>query len=238
MFCGASPGRGPAYRRAGRVGRGGLGASAASALVYGGGRVGLMGAVADAALAAGGEVIGVIPRRLVDRELAHPGLTELHVVESLHERKAKMAELADGFIALPGGLGTLEELAEVASWAQLELHDKPIGLLSPGGYWEPFLGVARPRRRRGVHRAATPGADRHRRRSRRAARSVRGLAAAAGPVGRPPPDALIGLSIGRTGRGHGRSSAGLTRVRSRWHRRLRSLTGVVDQHLQPSPQPG
>jgi uncharacterized protein (TIGR00730 family) len=139
VFCGASPGRGPAYLElAASVGAGlavrGIG------VVYGGGRVGLMGAVADAALAAGGEVIGVIPRRLVDRELAHPGLTELHVVGSLHERKAKMAELADGFIALPGGLGTLEELAEVASWAQLELHDKPIGLLSSGGYWGPFLG--------------------------------------------------------------------------------------------------
>jgi hypothetical protein len=139
VFCGASPGRGAAFvQLAASVGAGlarrGLG------VVYGGGRVGLMGAVADAALAAGGEVIGVIPRRLVDRELAHPGLTELHVVGSLHERKAKMADLADGFIALPGGLGTLEELAEVASWAQLELHDKPIGLLSIGGYWEPLLG--------------------------------------------------------------------------------------------------
>jgi len=107
-------------------------------VIYGGGRVGLMGALADAALAGGGEVIGVIPRRLVDRELAHPRLTELHIVESLHERKARMAELADGFIALPGGLGTLEELAEVASWAQLELHAKPIGLLG-GGYWVPLL---------------------------------------------------------------------------------------------------
>lgn len=108
-------------------------------IVYGGGRVGLMGALADAALAAGGEVIGVIPRRLVDRELAHPGLTELRVVGSLHERKATMAELADGFVALPGGLGTLEELAEVASWAQLDLHAKPIGLLGRA-YWEPLLG--------------------------------------------------------------------------------------------------
>jgi uncharacterized protein (TIGR00730 family) len=107
--------------------------------VYGGGRVGMMGAVADAALAAGGEVIGVIPRRLVDRELAHTGLTELHVVETLHERKAGMSELADGFIALPGGLGTLEELAEVASWAQLGLHAKPIGLLGRAGYWDHLL---------------------------------------------------------------------------------------------------
>jgi uncharacterized protein (TIGR00730 family) len=139
VFCGASAGRGEAYRAlAQEIGRGlaqrGIG------IVYGGGRVGLMGALADAALAAGGEVTGVIPRRLVDRELAHPGLTDLHVVGSLHERKARMAELADGFIALPGGLGTLEELSEVASWAQLDLHTKPIGLLGPAGYWSPLMG--------------------------------------------------------------------------------------------------
>ena len=139
VFCGASSGRGPGYVAAATAVGAGL-AERGLGLVYGGGRVGLMGAVADAALKAGGEVIGVIPRRLVDRELAHPGLTELHVVGSLHERKAKMAELADGFIALPGGLGTLEELAEVASWAQLEIHEKPIGLLAPNGYWEPLLG--------------------------------------------------------------------------------------------------
>lgn len=105
-------------------------------LVYGGGRVGLMGAVADAALAAGGTVTGIIPRSLVERELAHPGLTTLLVVETLHERKAEMAARADGFIALPGGLGTLEELAEVASWGQLGLYAKPIGLLGEGGYWD------------------------------------------------------------------------------------------------------
>ena len=139
VFCGASPGRGAGFVELAAAVGAGL-ARRAIGVVYGGGRVGLMGALADAALAAGGEVIGVIPRRLVDRELAHPGLTELHVVGSLHERKAKMADLADGFIALPGGLGTLEELAEVASWAQLDLHDKPIGLLSIAGYWEPFLG--------------------------------------------------------------------------------------------------
>ena len=94
-------------------------------LVYGGASVGLMGAVADAALAAGGRVVGVIPRRLVDRELAHPGLAELHVTESMHERKALMSELSDGFAALPGGFGTLEELAEVTTWAQLGLHPSP-----------------------------------------------------------------------------------------------------------------
>lgn len=138
MFCGASPGRDPRYTElAARVG-GGL-AARGIGIVYGGGRVGLMGALADAALTAGGEVVGVIPRQLVDRELAHPGLTELRVVDSLHERKAMMSDLADGFIGLPGGLGTLEELAEVASWAQLELHRKPIGLLGPEGYWDPLL---------------------------------------------------------------------------------------------------
>jgi uncharacterized protein (TIGR00730 family) len=139
VFCGASPGRDPAYvALAASVGAGlaerGIG------VVYGGSRVGMMGALADAALASGGEVIGIIPRRLVDRELAHTGLTELRVVETLHERKAEMAATSDGFIALPGGLGTLEELAEVASWAQLGLHDKPIGLLGPAGYWDALLG--------------------------------------------------------------------------------------------------
>lgn len=138
VFCGASPGRSPGYLElAASVGAGlaerGIG------VVYGGGRVGMMGAVADAALAAGGEVIGVIPRRLVDRELAHPGLTELRIVETLHERKAGMAALAEGFIALPGGIGTLEELAEVVSWAQLGLHVKPIGLLGRDGYWDGLL---------------------------------------------------------------------------------------------------
>lgn len=137
VFCGASPGRSADYVELARSVGTGL-ARRGIGVVYGGGRVGLMGALADAALAEGGEVIGVIPRRLVDRELAHPALTDLHVVGSLHERKAKMAELADGFVALPGGLGTLEELAEVASWAQLDLHTKPIGLLG-GSYWAPLL---------------------------------------------------------------------------------------------------
>jgi uncharacterized protein (TIGR00730 family) len=138
VFCGASPGRNPGYLSlAASVGRGLAGRGIG--IVYGGGRAGLMGALADGALDAGGEVIGVIPRRMVDRELAHRGLTRLHVVGSLHERKAKMADLADGFIALPGGLGTLEELAEVVSWAQLDLHMKPIGLLGLDGYWAPLV---------------------------------------------------------------------------------------------------
>jgi uncharacterized protein (TIGR00730 family) len=137
VFCGASAGRDPAYRAAAET----VGATLAAGgirLVYGGGRLGLMGAVADAALAAGGDVVGVIPRGLVDRELAHPGLTELVVVETLHERKAEMAARADAFLTLPGGLGTLEELTEVLSWAQLDLHEKPIGLLDVGGYFGAF----------------------------------------------------------------------------------------------------
>jgi uncharacterized protein (TIGR00730 family) len=112
-------------------------------LVYGGGRVGLMGAVADGALSAGGQVIGVIPQSLVDRELAHAGATELRVVGSLHERKALMAELADAFAALPGGFGTLDELMEQLTWAQLGLHSKPAGLLDVGGYWRPLIALAR-----------------------------------------------------------------------------------------------
>ena len=137
VFCGAATGRDPSYAAAAAV-TGETLARRGIRVVYGGGRLGLMGTVADAALAAGGEVVGVIPRGLVDRELAHPALTELRIVETLHERKAQMAELADGFLALPGGLGTLEELAEVLSWAQLDLHAKPIGLLDVGGYFAPL----------------------------------------------------------------------------------------------------
>jgi uncharacterized protein (TIGR00730 family) len=102
-----------------------------------------MGAVADGALAAGGDVVGVIPQALVERELAHGGLTELHVVASLHERKALMAELADGFVALPGGFGTLDELMEQLTWSQLGLHAKPVGLLDVAGYWRPLVAFAR-----------------------------------------------------------------------------------------------
>ena len=112
-------------------------------VVYGGGRVGLMGALADGALVGGGEVIGVIPQELVDRELAHAGLSELHVVGSLHERKALMAELAGAFAALPGGFGTLDELLEQLTWSQLGLHAKPVGLLDVEGYWRPLIGLAR-----------------------------------------------------------------------------------------------
>jgi uncharacterized protein (TIGR00730 family) len=138
VFCGSSPGNDPAYAALAHSVGEGL-ARRGIVVVYGGGRVGLMGVVADSALDAGGEVIGVIPQDMVDRELAHRGATELRIVGTLHERKAVMAELSDAFIALPGGLGTLEELAEVISWAQLGLHAKPIGLLGVGGYWADLL---------------------------------------------------------------------------------------------------
>ncbi|MGZ4506730.1 MAG: LOG family protein [Blastococcus sp.] len=114
-------------------------ARAGVGIVYGGGHVGLMGVVADAALAAGGEVVGVIPQHLVDDELAHPGLPRLEVVQSMHERKALMADLADGFIALPGAAGTLEELFEAWTWGMLGLHEKPTALLDVDGFWQPLL---------------------------------------------------------------------------------------------------
>jgi uncharacterized protein (TIGR00730 family) len=110
-------------------------------VVYGGGGIGLMGVLADAMLELGGEVIGVIPRPLATKELAHTGLTEMHVVESMHERKALMASLADGFVAMPGGLGTFEETLEVLTWAQLGIHRKPIGLLNVEGYYDGLLGM-------------------------------------------------------------------------------------------------
>jgi uncharacterized protein (TIGR00730 family) len=142
VFCGSATGVDPVFVAAARsFGR--LLAARGTALVYGGGHVGLMGALADAVLVAGGSVIGVIPERLAARELAHHGLTELHVVPSMHERKAKMASLADAFVALPGGLGTLDELFEIWTWAQLGFHAKPIGLLDVAGFFSPLLELTR-----------------------------------------------------------------------------------------------
>ncbi len=139
VFCGSSPGGRPEYAAAAaELGR--LLASRELEVVYGGASVGLMGALADAALAARGRVIGVIPTRLVEHEIAHAHLTKLHVVESMHERKALMSELSDAVIALPGGSGTLDELFELFTWKQLGLHRKPIGLLDVAGYWQPLLG--------------------------------------------------------------------------------------------------
>lgn len=155
VFCGSRPGRGDRYvavaRRLGRtLAERGIG------LVYGGSSAGTMGELADAALAAGGEVIGVIPEHTLIHESRHHGLSELHVVADMHERKARMAELADGFVALPGGAGTLEEFAEVWTWAHLDLHAKPLVLLDVDGFYQPFRqfvdhmvaeGFVRPRQR-------------------------------------------------------------------------------------------
>lgn len=157
VFCGSSFGNAPEYAQLARE----LGATLASRrikVVYGGGRVGLMGALADAALQAGGEVIGVIPRMLLEKEVGHAGLTELRVVQTMSERKWLMGELSDAFIALPGGIGTMDELFEAWTWTQLELHRKPCGLLNYSGYYDPLVafldraveeGFLRPR-----HRAA------------------------------------------------------------------------------------
>ena len=140
VFCGSGSGSDPAYAEAARATGLAL-ARAGLALVYGGGRVGLMGEVADAALTAGGRVVGVMPRALIEREIAHKGLSELRVVGSMHERKTCMAELAGAFLALPGGAGTLEELFEQWTWAQLGIHEKPCGVLNVRGYFDPLLAM-------------------------------------------------------------------------------------------------
>src|SRR3712207_4846874 len=162
VYCGSSPGARPEYRTAAEE----LGRALAGrgiVLVYGGGHVGLMGAVADAARAAGGEVIGVIPRALVDREVAHTGLDDLRVVGSMHERNALMADLADAFVALLGGVGTLEELVEIMTWTQLGLHAKPCGVLDVECYYADLLAfldhAVRERFLRPEHRALLVHAD-------------------------------------------------------------------------------
>ena len=166
VYCGSRPGVNPAYAEAAhelgtRLAHAGIG------LVTGGGNVGLMGVVADAALAAGGTAIGVIPQALLDREVGHEGMTELRVVQTMHERKAAMATLADAFVALPGGLGTLEEITEVLTWAQLGLHTKPCGLLNVDGYYTPLVafldhavaeGFVHAERRADLLVESTPGA--------------------------------------------------------------------------------
>jgi len=140
VFCGSAAGqRGDYADEARSLGR--LLAERGIRLVYGGGNIGLMGILADEVLSGGGQVIGVIPRHLVERELAHAGATEMRIVGSMHERKALMAELADAFVALPGGIGTFEELLEIMTWAQLGLHNKPIGLLDACGYYRPLLAL-------------------------------------------------------------------------------------------------
>src|SRR4051812_45450733 len=142
VFCGSRAGNDPHFVELARA-CGTTLAERGVALVYGGGRVGLMGAIADAALASGGTVIGVIPQMLLDREVGHPGLSQLHVVKSLAERKLRMAELSDAFVALPGGLGTLDELSEVWTWTQLNLHQKPCALLNTGGYYDALIDFLR-----------------------------------------------------------------------------------------------
>lgn len=138
LYCGSSPGENLAYRDAAAL----LGRTFAERgirLVYGGGSVGLMGVAADACLTAGGEVIGVIPRLLMEKEVGHHGLTKMHMVENMHERKALMTDLADGFIALPGGYGTLDELFEALTWLQLGYHRKPVGILNVAGFFDPLM---------------------------------------------------------------------------------------------------
>ena len=140
VFCGSRDGADPAYAQAAAT-LGRLIGAGGHRLVYGGGNVGLMGAVADAALQAGGEVVGVIPEHLEGREVAHGHLTDLEVVTSMHERKARMYALADAVVVLPGGFGTLDELFETLTWNQLGLHELPVGLLDIGGYWEPLTAL-------------------------------------------------------------------------------------------------
>jgi uncharacterized protein (TIGR00730 family) len=165
VYAGSNPGSAPAYADATRA----LATEMAArgiGLVYGGGKVGLMGVLADAIIGAGGEAIGVMPQALIDREIGHPNLTELKVVHSMHERKALMAELADAFVAVPGGIGTLEELIEVYTWSQLGIHDKACGVLNVRGYYDDlaaFLdhavreGFLRPQHRAVLTVAEDPG---------------------------------------------------------------------------------
>ena len=141
VYCGSATPADPVYIECAR----GVGLALAErgiGVVYGGGRLGLMGAVADSALAAGGEVIGVIPEALVNAEVAHRGLTELHVVQTMHERKARFTDLSDGFLTIPGGVGTMDELWEAVSWAQLGYHEKPVGLLNVAGYYDGLIAFA------------------------------------------------------------------------------------------------
>lgn len=138
VYCGSSPGKNPAYMRAAKTLANAM-CERDIGLVYGGAAIGVMGAIADAVLEGGGEAIGVIPKSLAVKEVAHSNLTQLHVVASMHERKAMMAELADGFIALPGGWGTLEEIFEILTWAQLGFHHKPCGLMNIEGYYDGLI---------------------------------------------------------------------------------------------------
>ena len=176
VFLGSSPGPEPHRVAATELGRAIAGAG--HGLVYGGAHVGLMGLLADAALAAGGEVVGVLPQNLVEREVAHSGLTRLELVGSMHERKARMADLADAFVALPGGTGTLDELIEIMTWSQLGLHAKPVALYDVDQFWAPFLALL-------DHMVASGYAPASARTNLRVVTS--------------PPDLLDGLSMGEPG---------------------------------------
>ena len=153
VYCGASDGARPVYAEAARTLARAL-VDHNIALVYGGGKVGLMGVIADEVLRLGGDATGVIPRALVEREVGHAGLTRLFVVKDMHERKAMMAELSDGFIAMAGGMGTLEELFEMVTWAQLGIHAKPIGLLNTEGFYDGLMGFVRYQQEEGFVRPA------------------------------------------------------------------------------------
>jgi uncharacterized protein (TIGR00730 family) len=179
VFCGSNRGSSPVFADvADELGTALAGAGAG--LVYGGGAVGLMGVVADAVLRGGGEVIGVMPESLVAREIAHRSLTELRVTHSMHERKAEMAALADAFVALPGGLGTFEELCEILTWAQLGLHNKPVVLLDVADYWASFFDLLDGAAAAGFLRPA------HRDLARRAESVAEALALIASPPAVPP----------------------------------------------------
>lgn len=141
IFCGSATGHNPVYSMAAKTLASAM-FQTNTGVVYGGGRIGLMGVVADAMMELGGEVIGVIPKKLMDKEVGHSNITQLHVVETMHQRKAKMAELSDGFIALPGGIGTLEEIVEVFTWLQIGYHHKPCALLNTEGYFDKFIAFA------------------------------------------------------------------------------------------------
>jgi uncharacterized protein (TIGR00730 family) len=153
VYCGSAPGAKPVYAEAAKAFGRAL-VEADMSLVYGGGRVGLMGLIADEVLARGGRAVGVIPELLLSKEVGHTDLTELHVVPDMHERKKKMADLSDAFVAMPGGVGTFEELFEVYTWAQLGYHQKPVALLDVDGYYDPLLAMLRHTVEEGFMRAA------------------------------------------------------------------------------------
>lgn len=201
VYCGSSPGNRPEYAEAAAL----LGRTLAArglALVYGGGKVGLMGIVADSVLAHGGTVVGVIPDALMQKEVGHRGLTELHVVRNMHERKQMMADRADAFIALPGGVGTFEELFETFTWLQLGYHDKPVGLLNVAGFYDGMLGFLSHAVHEGFQARARRSAARGRYSRRVAGQACRGAARAGRQMaGSARPDLGFASSVAPRERG-------------------------------------